>query len=68
LILPEAGQVTVSFVDITGKKLKDITRHLEKGYHELPLHSHELGEPGIYFCQLKTENTLSTQKMILVSE
>lgn len=67
-ILPEAGQVTVSFVDITGKKLKDITRHLEKGYHELPLHSHELGEPGIYFCQLKTENTLLTQKMILVSE
>lgn len=65
-ILPEAGHVTISFVDITGKQLKDITKHLKKGYHELPLFGHELGESGIYFCRLKTEKATLTRKMVFI--
>ncbi len=63
--LPEAMQATITFTDISGKQLKKIEGYFAKGYNELLVTAQELGSKGIICYELRTDDFVLTNKMIL---
>ena len=59
-----SGPVELSIRDLNGREVATIIKSsFEKGSHQVQLDATRL-KPGIYFCTLKTNNGISTQKVI----
>lgn len=64
--LPEAGQVRLSFNDITGRTLKVINGIFAKGSHTLQISKAELGMTGVVLYKMECGTYSETRKMILI--
>ncbi len=64
--LPESMAATISFRDISGKQLKQITADFAKGYNKVSIDAAELGASGLIYYELKTKDFVQTRKMIVV--
>ncbi len=63
--MEEPGELHIEFFDITGKKIKTITKnHVDAGEQIINFNISELKE-GIYFCKIRTR-TFEKAKRILV--
>jgi hypothetical protein len=63
--LPESMPAKISFYDVTGKMLKEISGDYEKGSNSVNLSVSELGTAGLIYYELKTENEKVGRKMII---
>jgi hypothetical protein len=64
--LPDAGFVTLSILDITGKRLETIlSKKLTSGKHKTNWNAQRL-PPGIYFLRLETNTGSIVQKAIIL--
>ncbi len=62
----KAGLVTIKVYDILGREIKTIVNKFhQSGSYEIQLKADNLAS-GIYFYQLRTDNFVSTKKMILL--
>ncbi len=64
--LPEAGQATLTVLDVTGKVLKVINGDYAKGYNEVELSKSDFGAAGVYYYQLDSGDFTATKKMIII--
>ncbi|MEM9822512.1 MAG: cohesin domain-containing protein, partial [Bacteroidota bacterium] len=64
--LPESAYAKLSVSDLSGRLLKTIEGEFAKGYHEIILQSSELGEAGVLYYRLDTDQHSATRKMILI--
>lgn len=64
--LPEAGNIDISLWDALGRPVKILyTGHADAGEHTLTWDASSLPS-GAYFLKLKTANTVSTAKIVLI--
>ena len=63
--LPEATSATIEFYDVTGRQLFQISRNLDKGYHEISVSRADLNASGVIYYQLHTQYGTLTKKMIV---
>jgi hypothetical protein len=63
--LPEAMSATISFYDVTGKMLKEISGDYKKGSNSINLSVSELSVKGLIYYELKAENEKVGRKMII---
>ncbi|MEA3311128.1 MAG: T9SS type A sorting domain-containing protein [candidate division WOR-3 bacterium] len=64
--LPEAGNIDISLWDALGRPVKTLyTGHADAGEHTLTWDASGLPR-GAYFLKLKTANTVSTAKIVLI--
>ena len=64
--LPDAGFVTLSILDITGKRLETIlSEKLTSGKHQIEWNAERL-PPGIYFLRLEMNGYFVTRKLLLL--
>ena len=64
--LPEAGQATLTIMDVSGKVLKSIEGKYAAGYNEVTVNSRDLANGSLYYYQLSTRNHIATKKMVLI--
>ena len=61
-----SGKASLCIVDITGKKVETIfNEKMEAGRHLFNWNSNQ-NPSGIYFCVLKTNNSINTKKLMLI--
>jgi 1,4-alpha-glucan branching enzyme len=64
--IPEAGNVTLKIYDILGREVKTLVNEYQRsGTYEVAFSATNLSS-GIYFYQIRTNNFVSTKKMILI--
>lgn len=66
LSMKKTTTALISIIDITGKKIYEERRHLEKGEHSLLLDSRLFPASGTYFCRVQASQITVTQKMIFL--
>ncbi|NNK89736.1 MAG: T9SS type A sorting domain-containing protein, partial [Saprospiraceae bacterium] len=64
--LPENGEVTISFYDVTGRVLSVIEKDSEKGYNEVRVNRSDLGANGMIYYKLESKEHTATQHMMLI--
>ncbi len=65
--LPQAGQAQLTITDATGKVLKVVEKHCEKGYNEVRLTRETLGiSAGILYYRLASGAETATKMMLLI--
>jgi hypothetical protein len=64
--LAEAGAVTFTVSDVTGKLLKTVNTAGIKGMNILPLDASDLGVTGVMYYTIKSGEFTATKKMIIV--
>jgi hypothetical protein len=69
-VLEDSGPVRISIIDLNGKLIKSLPTEIKQaGEHTLfwdgTTASGERVKPGIYFCTVKFNNQLQTNKMVL---
>jgi len=64
--LAEAGAVTFTVSDVTGKLLKTVNTAGIKGMNILPLDAADLGVTGVMYYTIKSGEFTATKKMIIV--
>ena len=62
--LEQAENVTLSFVNISGQEVKALDIDAEAGLNTVTISSSDLGESGVYYYTLKTNNSTLTKKLI----
>jgi 1,4-alpha-glucan branching enzyme len=64
--IPTAGNVTLKIYDILGREIKTlVNKYQQGGTYEITFNAANLSS-GIYFYQIRTNNFVSTKKMILI--
>ena len=64
--LAQASDVTINVYNVKGQKVTQLVNgHFEKGTHPVTWNANEQAS-GVYFLRMQTENTTSTQKVILM--
>jgi pullulanase/glycogen debranching enzyme len=64
--IPAAGNVTLKIYDILGREVKTLVNKYEQsGTYEITFNAANLSS-GIYFYQIRTNNFVSTKKMVLI--
>ncbi len=64
--LPQAGNATITVMDVTGKKIMIIEGTYGIGYNEVILKKSELGSGGVLYYQLESGDFTTTRKMIMI--
>jgi hypothetical protein len=64
--LPGTEDVRLTIFDVTGKVLKVLEGHFERGYHEFVVTGEELNVEGVLYYQLTAGTFSSTRKMLMV--
>ena len=64
--LPQSGEVTISFYDVTGRTISVIEKDSEKGYNELRVNKSDLGTGGMIYYKLETDKYTATRHMIVI--
>ena len=64
--LPGAEDVRLTIFDVTGKVLKVLDGHFDRGYHEFVVTGEELNVEGVLYYQLTAGTFSSTRKMLMV--
>lgn len=64
--LPEAGQASLSILDLNGKVVFYREGHFNKGYNQVNVHRDELVGQSILMYQVQTAQQTATKKMILI--
>lgn len=62
--LPEQGQVTLSFFDVTGKTIRQITKLGLKGLNQEKINDSDIAVDGVVIYQLEYNGFTQTKKMI----
>ncbi len=62
--LPQAGEATLTILDLNGKTVKSINGYYNAGKNSLTIDQNDLSEDGVYYYQLDTENFSATKKMV----
>jgi hypothetical protein len=62
----KAGDVSLSFVNMAGQQVKVFNIEAEAGLNTVTLSSNELGESGVYYYTLKTDEVTLTKKMVTI--
>lgn len=65
--LPESGNATITFNDVTGRVLKVVKGDFSKGLNQIDIQRTDLPSGGVYYYTLKFAEYSSTQKMVLIS-
>jgi len=64
--IPAGGNVTLRIYDILGREIKTlVNKYQQSGTYEITFNAVNLSS-GIYFYQIRTNNFISTKKMILI--
>ena len=63
--LPEAGTVTLSIMDLSGKVLRQSSNDFAKGYNEFTLNNNIEGT-GVFYYRIETATDTATKKMIIL--
>ncbi|MEM9549186.1 MAG: T9SS type A sorting domain-containing protein [Bacteroidota bacterium] len=64
--LPESRTVQLSIVDITGKQVYRKSQFLQKGKNTLAVNANDLGESGVYYYTITSDDYTQTKKMVFV--
>jgi len=64
--LVEAGEVTLTVWDISGRSLFSVTERYDKGHQQLIISNDDINTSGLLYYQLKTRDFAATKKMILI--
>ena len=65
--LPESSKATLTFFDVSGKVLKQISGDFVKGYNEVSLNRNELQTSGLVYYELVTPTHTATKRMLLTN-
>ncbi len=64
--LAEAGQATITILDVAGRVLKTIDTDGTRGYNEVKLSATDFGVTGVLYYQIESGEFTATRKMIIV--
>ena len=64
--LPEAGQATITLVDVTGRVLNVIRGEYAKGYNAVRVSRDEIGVNGMIYYKLQSGDFTSVKHMIVI--
>lgn len=64
--LEEAGPVSITFTDMTGKELQVVQKNLDRGYHQIMLNRSDFSSSGVVYYTLRAGEFMQTRKMLLV--
>ncbi len=64
--LPQAGNATLTFFDVTGKRLSTINNYYEAGFNTVSISKDQLSSAGVIYYTLETSNNSSTMKMVVL--
>ncbi len=64
-VLPEASHASLIVYDISGKVVKQIESEFDKGYNEILLDLNNVGNLGLLYYQVRTDNHTATKKMLI---
>ncbi len=64
--LPQAGNATLSVLDVQGKVLMTRSGDFAKGAHQFEINSKQLGVTGVLYYQLESADNVATKKMIVL--
>jgi hypothetical protein len=64
--IPEANDVTLKVMDVTGKVIVKTTKHFDAGTHTITLDKNSLGQSGILWYQIEAGEYTATKKMVII--
>lgn len=64
--LPQPSDVVITVYDVTGKTLKVVNQHFEKGYNSIELNKLELGATGVLYYTMESGDFKATRKMVVI--
>jgi hypothetical protein len=64
--LPAASDVTLDIFDILGRRIETLVNNMQAAGHYEIIWNPENRATGVYFCRMKTGDSVKTQKMLLV--
>ncbi len=64
--LPQAGEVTLEIVDLSGRLLFSRTQQMGKGLQQFFIKDHELGGSGLFFYSLKNGSSIHSGKLMVI--
>lgn len=62
----EDAEIEFNVIDMNGRIVYTQKQNYAKGYHEIEIRKSQLGNEGIFYYQLKTNNTSLFRRMILI--
>lgn len=65
-VLTKSEKINLNILDLNGRSIFQYSNQYGEGTHYIQLEKTVFPQEGVYFFQIKTENTLLTKKMILV--
>jgi hypothetical protein len=66
--LPESGNATITFNDVTGRVLKVVKGDFSKGLNQINIQRTDLPSGGVYYYTLRYNGLSVTQKMVLIGK
>ncbi len=66
MILPQAGEVSITIYDVSGKVFLRDKLRLNKGYQEYQLNHNQLPQSGVYYYQVDHQTNSETRKMVIL--
>ena len=64
--LPEAGSVTLTVYDVSGRSLHVVNGDYAKGYNAVEMRSEDLNSAGVLYYELVSSSYKATKKMIII--
>jgi hypothetical protein len=64
--LPEAGNVTLTVFDVTGRLVYVKEQNSVKGYNTIAVSSKEIGSIGVLYYRLDANEYTATKKMVII--
>ena len=68
MLLPEAGEVSITIYDLSGKVFLNEKVQMNKGYNEYNLNESKLSHSGVYYYQVDYLTNTITRKMLITRE
>lgn len=65
-MIPEDGNVTINVRSVNGQKVKTFQGYYESGVHSVRLTNEDLIESGVYYYEMRYDNQVVVEKMILL--
>ena len=64
--IPEASDLVLTILDMSGKIVKQVRGYYGRGYHEIEVKANELSRSGVLHYQLQTKDYVQVRKMIMI--
>jgi len=65
-MIPQNGKVTINVRSINGQKVKSFNGYYDAGVHSVKLTNDDLIESGVYYYEMRYDNQIVVEKMILL--